>query len=103
MKYFIYILSLFILALAVQPCQDSTDRDRGSYEQQSDAHHHEEHQDTCSPFCSCACCGMVSPEIKWVLHNTSEELPDFKITHKSYYKNLYFKEFIESIIHPPIV
>ncbi|APD05890.1 hypothetical protein UJ101_00338 [Flavobacteriaceae bacterium UJ101] len=103
MKFFIYIFSIFILTLTVQPCQDGADDTTISYEHQDDNHDHENHQDSCSPFCSCICCGMVSSDIELNKVASTKELPEYKTTHTSFYKNLYFKEFIDSITHPPIV
>lgn len=103
MKLFVYIFSFYILALTVQPCQDGITDITISYEQQEDPHDHESHQETCSPFCSCACCGIASSDIELNTVDSSEELLEYKTTHTSFYKNFYFKEFIALIIQPPIV
>ncbi len=106
MKYLAYILSLFILLSSLQPCQDIGDSFSSdtsisliNYDQQD---HSTEHQDSCSPFCSCSCCGITSTHIGLNTVYQKEELPELQITHQSFYKNLYYQEFIDVIIHPPI-
>ncbi len=103
MKFFIYIFSFFILLSTVKPCQDETDYTTISYEQQDDIHNCENHQDTCSSFCYCLCCGIVLSNIKLDTAIYSKKLPKYKTTFTHFYENLYFKEFIDTITYPPIV
>jgi hypothetical protein len=63
MKIFSVILSIYILVLACLPCGDVNDCNKVSYETQysfSRMNHteHKEDTETCSPFCTCACCRM---------------------------------------------
>ncbi|WP_309922238.1 MULTISPECIES: DUF6660 family protein [unclassified Arcicella] len=63
MKIYSVILSMYILVLACLPCGDVNDCNKVS----GDTHYslsktnhteHTEDTETCSPFCTCACCGM---------------------------------------------
>lgn len=63
MKYIVFILSFFILALAVMPCSDgmTCSEDKTEAAQTSHEHSHSEDKgDLCPPFCICACCGVAS-------------------------------------------
>lgn len=56
MKWFLIILSAYILSLACIPCADakSADMSKELVSQQQD---HFQHIDSCTPFCICNCCG----------------------------------------------
>lgn len=63
MKFFAYIFSIYILALSVMPCSDASNDCRSKTEvaERADAHSHKsDHNDTCSPFCTCTCCGTTA-------------------------------------------
>ena len=61
MKFFVVILSFYVLALNCFPCKDSgecnvkTDQNISASHQQ----HHEQESEACTPFCSCACCAAA--------------------------------------------
>ncbi|WP_394342220.1 DUF6660 family protein [Reichenbachiella versicolor] len=57
MKVFSVILSSLILFMIIMPCDDVPhDHDPDSHLSVSADDHDSEHQDHCSPFCSCHCC-----------------------------------------------
>lgn len=62
---FCLFMSLYVLLLSVLPCADSHSLQRQRNEPArivADQHTHEDDQptaDQCSPFCSCACCGIA--------------------------------------------
>ncbi|NJC28340.1 DUF6660 family protein [Neolewinella antarctica] len=59
------IFSLYVLLLAFVPCQDNfslvANGAAGSVHAEHPDHDHPEsdHEDHCTPFCICACCGAV--------------------------------------------
>jgi hypothetical protein len=59
MKIFVFIVSVYIMALSVMPCLDSfTCEGEKSSATISGIHDHSEDEgDLCSPFCICSCCG----------------------------------------------
>lgn len=62
MKFFVFILSFYMLALNCFPCGDSTECDTKELQKISAPTHHKDHPhetEACAPFCSCACCGAA--------------------------------------------
>lgn len=63
MKFFVYILSLYILVLIAIPCIDKpVDNTVQKIELSHNDNNHQSNSDHCSPFCSCDCC--VTPVIQ---------------------------------------
>jgi hypothetical protein len=67
-KFFVLLFSAYLLALNVLPCSDLAqhaanqeiehlivDQDSSSHD-----HNHGDEADSCSPFCICACCGVIT-------------------------------------------
>ena len=66
MKYLAVILSIYIIALNLVPCEDNWIFDNvGTTEisQVIDDDHQHQNSDFCSPFCSCQCCQMTLSNI----------------------------------------
>lgn len=64
MRFFVFIFGLYILCLAMLPCTDAdTCKDEKTSFSSKTAHqshdHGEDDEDTCTPFCICACCGST--------------------------------------------
>lgn len=63
MKFFSVIFALYILILSCLPCGDTHDckvLDNGKETfAQIDHHDHREDTESCSPFCTCACCSST--------------------------------------------
>ena len=60
MRWFVYILSCYILVLSCLPCGDAiahADAQRAQTVQQANGHQQQE-EDLCSPFCFCSCCNI---------------------------------------------
>nr|WP_314495841.1 DUF6660 family protein [uncultured Chryseobacterium sp.] len=73
MKLFGLLLSLFLVFLITMPCSDSGS-DVSSSETKVTSHNQKEdskHNDLCSPFCICACCGI---------HTTAPVYPAFQLS-----------------------
>ncbi|MBA5792545.1 hypothetical protein H1R17_07250 [Flavobacterium sp. xlx-214] len=60
MRFITMLLALFFAFLVTMPCTDGSDHANETAHTHCKAHNHssDEHVDTCSPFCSCACCGI---------------------------------------------
>lgn len=104
MRYFAFILSLYITALSLVPCTDGMPQNFN----QSDIeitttehdHNHSDLQDDCTPFCTCACCGMIM-----TVPSESDGDASFPISNHTAIRSLYtfdyFFDFKEGIWHPP--
>lgn len=57
MKWFLYLLSVYFVALSVLPCHDGVECSDAKTEV-SQKHNHSEETEQCPPFCACACCGI---------------------------------------------
>lgn len=60
MKVFSAIMAIYILGLMFAPCVDAHAEDNSEEPQIESIDTHENHIDTCSPFCFCDCCQTIS-------------------------------------------
>jgi hypothetical protein len=64
MKIFAFIMAVLLISLSCIPCADSGNIHSAKMETgvvKHDANQpHEDHEDACSPFCTCACCANYS-------------------------------------------
>lgn len=54
-------MAIYILVLSAVPCSDAhndCNDSKAKTELAQDHEHQQDHDDTCSPFCTCACCGV---------------------------------------------
>lgn len=103
MKYLAFILSIYILALNLAPCEDYTVLDnevQTEISQIFDNDHQHQDLDLCSPFCICQCCHISTMNFKFVdvKFNTS-----YISTQDFFYQNGIVKDFTTSILQPPKV
>jgi len=64
MKNIAHILAIYILALAIMPCNDihaSVQNTSNTFEITDVEHHHD--IDFCSPFCFCDCCNVLAEPV----------------------------------------
>lgn len=99
MKYFAFILSVYVLVLTGIPCVD-VPKDNTMQKNElsnSSSDHHEHTTDLCSPFCTCDCC--VSP----ILTNSSIQFTCTSIVQKllSEYSNSFISSLYATIWQPP--
>lgn len=103
MKYLAFILSIYILALNLVPCEDYAIADNEvniEISQNIDGDHQHHGTDVCSPFCICQCCQISATHFK---------IADIKldITYLSnqdfFYLNGLEKDFSLSVLQPPQV
>jgi len=100
-KILAFFLSFYILTLTCIPC---TDQDMNSTDHlqihltNSGSAEHAEHQDNCSPFCTCSCCN-VSMEAAVGYFLTSE----VRLVHELefFFRPEFHSDIILSIWEPP--
>ena len=103
MKFLTFILSIYIFALNLAPCEDIGVFDNETKTEISSAiaddHQHQD-SDTCSPFCSCQCCHTHATHFKFV---------DFTIASTDISTRVFYhfdgmeNDFNPSILQPPQV
>lgn len=106
MKYFWIIFSVFILYLSISPCCDDEGCGKTNNIQASSTiteHHHQdtEHNEICSPFCVCACCGnhiSTNKIFKASYEISLLESENYKPTH---YTSQFSSKFEATIWQPP--
>ena len=100
MKFFAYILSIYVVILTIMPCIDDHSVHVGQNvefsTQTSDNHQNE--TDHCSPFCTCTCC--ASPV---VFINNEMQIESFSVTqeHQFEYNSSYSSSEHFGIWQPP--
>lgn len=69
MRFFCYILSVYILTLVAIPCIDQPS-DHHSQKKELQGNEHDQHQDgdNCSPFCTCNCCATPVIQQNFIIH-----------------------------------
>lgn len=104
MRWLTYILPLYILVLGVMPCTDQlttqipTDMEHSESEPQN--HGHREH-DTCTPFCSCSCCGAHISQVPFFSYENPEQPLIYQLTVLAFTKHSPVSEYKGSIWQPP--
>ncbi|MDO6739122.1 DUF6660 family protein [Wenyingzhuangia sp. 2_MG-2023] len=105
MRFSTFILSILILAMAIMPCEDAVDT---LWEQESITHykdsshnHLPQHEDECTPFCICQCCGTsISLPILIAFEETNAA--DW-FSDSFHYSSLYSFDYQNGVWHPPIL
>jgi hypothetical protein len=105
MKMFWFIFSIYLALLSVFPCSDKFEFDSKPTETQtffSSTTEHQHETEQCSPFCSCACCGISTTNLQKVKFTFRDrKIIVDKIQLFSLYKFRYFEEISSSIWQPP--
>jgi hypothetical protein len=101
MKFFVCILSIYILVLTAIPCIDKPDDHRfAKNEKTSCTNSHQQHEgNQCSPFCTCNCC--VTPVIYQDLVISFDSFSYVEKNFFSHYKSAIFSFHLSSIWQPP--
>jgi Family of unknown function (DUF6660) len=103
MKFFAFILSIYILALNFAPCEDSGTFDNNlkvEISQITDVDHGHNVLDLCSPFCQCHCCHI---------HATNFNFDEFTMASENISTEIFLhfdglgKDISHSILQPPRV
>jgi hypothetical protein len=105
MKNFWLIFSVFLLSLSVYPCSDNEECETVVKTEISKTNNHEKHDhdsEQCTPFCTCACCGVHPLQAQYALTTSKKK---FSIPEKkerlSFYSFIYNKKIILNIWQPP--
>lgn len=103
MKILALILSIYILALNLAPCDDNGTLDNETkfeISQTADNDHQHQGSDMCSPFCICQCCHINATYLK----NVDFTLTSTLISREVFYHfNGLEKDFNASLLQPPQV
>ncbi|MFD0964265.1 DUF6660 family protein [Pseudofulvibacter geojedonensis] len=101
MKVLTFLLSIYILALNLVPCEDiDTDCNKAETEISKDIDSSHQHidNDLCSPFCSCQCCHIHA--ISFMANNFMVVKIDVFTEVFYHFKGLE-KDFNSAILQPP--
>ena len=103
MKFLAFVLSIYVLALNLAPCEDNAGLDIEVKTEISQAigddHQHQE-ADLCSPFCICHCCHIHATYFK--IADFKEDTTDIS-TEVFYHFNGLVKDYNSNILQPPQV
>ncbi|HVD97251.1 MAG TPA: DUF6660 family protein [Cytophagaceae bacterium] len=99
MRLFAFVLSLFILVLSTVPCSD--DHEQAQPSTGLSDNHSDHEQDSCTPFCSCSCCGiggivLSTPVFSVTLHTVQTSSPS-----SSHYSFDFISSYFYSFWQPP--
>ncbi|MGC6438265.1 MAG: DUF6660 family protein [Flavobacteriaceae bacterium] len=98
MKLVTFIFVFLTLALSSVPCSDRVNETVNSIQ----AENHSDHSgDGCTPFCTCACCGIAIPFDVLVFED--ENFNPSVTTHTFRYETNFSQGYITTIWHPPAV
>lgn len=92
MKPLVYFLLVHLFALTLFPCADVPCANEPKQATEETAFHnsHNSENDTCSPFCVCACCAMSVHLEKMMPFNTPVQVyNDLVATSMPFYKHLH--------------
>ncbi len=89
---------MYIFILAVTPCTDG--QECGDVTEHK-AHDHSDHEDTCTPFCTCHCCGITASFADFLNLNILE--PKHSFYYNFQYTFTYSHDHSGSVWHPPLL
>ncbi len=101
MKFLAFILSIYIFALNLAPCEDNATLDnevQTEISQGMDNDHQHQDSDLCSPFCICQCCHINATYFQFA--DLKFNFP-YISTQDFLYLNGTEKDFTTSILQPP--
>lgn len=96
-----FLLSLYFLVLSCLPCADAEAMDFNDCtvsEHHSDGTHHD---DFCSPFCICSCCGSVVFSQQNPVFLDAVHLPVISENKIPGYDSVFISSFFHNIWQPP--
>lgn len=99
MKIISFILAVIILMLAVTPCSDGETCDDQQVAMTFEHDHSQDHNDHCTPFCTCLCCGAHITSNEVIAFEILREDPNFE--YSNFYSFDYSFDFLNAIWHPP--
>ena len=105
MKLISYILSIYMLVLALVPCSDGIDFIHGNCDSSTEiadnSHNHSDHdhQDLCTPFCTCTCCGSMFTMPTTLDYSDCHSKISTECIHN--YQSSYSFDYSKGVWHPP--
>ena len=105
LKLFTIILSIYVTCLTLVPCSDF-ENTHSDEELSIEATHEHDHSgdcddDTCTPFCMCACCHTNVVVNEEVLESTFE-LVTYEALFHDFYTDMVTTPYYDMPFHPPI-
>lgn len=103
MRILAFILCIYITALSVVPCTDGMSQNSNHSDIEVSTtehdHNHSDHQDNCTPFCVCACCGtmITLPTVQPLVMSRIVISTDYLF----HYTFDYSVDYSEEVWHPP--
>jgi ABC-type nickel/cobalt efflux system permease component RcnA len=107
MRLLSLILSAYMLVLSLAPCTDGVQHEHIQnacdseiiVDNHNHSDHNHDHQDTCPPFCVCACCGSIVVIPSQIFYKAVS----IQISSSSIYdyQSNYSFEFHSGVWHPP--
>ncbi len=104
LKLFTIILSIYVTCLALVPCSDFENIQSGqelSVEATHDHDHPDNCNDSCTPFCMCACCHTNVVVNKEEVDNTLNLITPDSTLH-DFYTEMETTPYLHVLFHPPI-
>jgi hypothetical protein len=88
--------------MACLPCVDAfVDADHSHIETNTDHGHESDHDDLCTPFCVCACCGIFFTVSDLEMDTGLLIISQYAYT--LHYSFDYSNEFFKPVWHPPVI
>ena len=114
MKLFCYIFSLYFVLLSCLPCNDSEhvllppQPPQYAMNIEVQNHHnpdnHDNCNDLCSPFCTCACCGMtINLQATFNYTPKSQPIPLPIVSENFSYQSPHSNQYLQGVFQPPQV
>jgi hypothetical protein len=108
MRIIAFILSIFVLSMAIMPCEDGMDD--AIFENTSQSHfddqshnHAQDKEDGCTPFCICTCCG-TNIVLNFSFPPLISEINQCFLSEKvkiNFYNTTFISDFYGNIWQPP--
>jgi hypothetical protein len=91
MRFVALLLALLVLGLSLVPCADAQELANGVQAKETSKTHSKQagHQESCSPFCHCACCAGFS-----ITHEFAEVISQ-PLIHSTQYNSSYIPEILD--------
>jgi hypothetical protein len=100
MRFFCYILSIYIISLTAIPCIDGSFDDHGQKTELGEKEHHQHHEgDDCSPLCTCNCCATPVIQQDFFIHfDNFTLLQEYNLPE---YVSAVTSDYLKNIWQPP--
>ncbi|HSD09181.1 DUF6660 family protein [Flavobacterium sp.] len=104
MKFLNLLFSIYIVVLSCMPCADASytiGNKTATFHNETNTSSDKHHDDLCSPFCVCNCCGQqIMTVFSPIVYNFPIKFGGIK-TLNSFYTSVFHSNFYGSIWQPP--